>query len=241
MERGLKKILVVGLVLLFSCNEQQTAMQKIQSATVIQSVPTICEVQRSFGDINVCLPNIEGYIECLANKYVKERVDDEVKALGEEVLGIYLRTELYTELIKNPNKTLLDDYIKIYSSPPLKNKKVPNNFFKQMAEKIEKESDIVQWDEAIQKIHNNNSNLLLGKPLLLEHSKYHPQTDTYIYLGSYNTLGKSGYILWTANLCIIKERLIYFANYINYASANSMEILKNKNLLVMKEFMRLNQ
>ena len=233
---SLKKINFISffiLILLLSCNVREKGKAK--------STTNCLETQRSVGDISICLPNLQGYNECLNDKAVKERAYDETKILGDNIFGIYLPNQLYKEFLQNPNKVLWTEYLKFYSTPKLENQKVPSSFFKQIEEKMKNESDIVPWKEAIEKINNNNPSLLLGKPILIEHEKCHPQTDSYIYLSSYNFIGKSGYMLFVANFCIIKERLIYFGYYLNYENNSSLNKLKRRNLFFINEFMSLNQ
>lgn len=206
-----------------------------------KSSTNFLESQRPVGDISICLPNVQGYVECLKNKYAKERVNDENKIFTENVFGVYLPNQLYKEFLQNPYTVLWTEYVKFYSNPELDNQKVPSTFFKQIEEKINNESNIVPWKEAIEKAHANDPDLLLGKPILIEHSKCHPQTDSYIYLSSYKFLKKSGYMLFVANLCIIKERLIYFGYYLNYDNENSLNIIKQRNLLFTNQLMQLNQ
>jgi hypothetical protein len=206
-----------------------------------KAVTNCSETQRPVGDISICLPTLQGYNECLKNKDVKERAYNESKILDDNIFGIYLPNQLYKEFLQNPNKVLWTEYLKFYSSPKLENQKVPTSFFPQLEEKMNNEFDIVPWKEAIEKVNNDNPNLILDKPILIGHENSYPQTDSYIYLTSYNFIGKSGYILFVANFCIIKERLIYFGYYLTYENENSLNTLKKRNVLFINEFMTLNQ
>ncbi len=114
-----KILYAITLVFLISCNPKKNRkaekVTSIQSPSLIHSAKIICDgPQRYFGDVSVCLPEIDGHIECLDNKLVKERVKEEVQVMDEEVLGIYLPAELYNKFLKNPSKTLLTEYIKVY-------------------------------------------------------------------------------------------------------------------------------
>ena len=161
------------------------------------------------------------------------------KILNDEILGVYLNDTLFLKLQNEPIKTLMTEYIKVYGTPVMKNKNFSSSYFNEIERQLRSNSEIVPWESAMRSL-NKNSNLQLGKPSLIEIYQPDEKIKSIIYFGDYYYMGESGKILWTANMCVIKNRLIYFAYYLKFDGIKTKEILKLKSNAFGKAFIKLN-
>jgi hypothetical protein len=236
MNINVSKIIIGFFVFVLGCKEKNIKIQSSEEKLV--ECPTN---QRVFGDVSICLPQINGYIECYKDSLVQERAIEEIKILGGEILAVYLNNDLFSKFQKEPNSILWKEHIKVWGHPPLKNKEVSNNFLEKIESKIRKDSKIILIDDAIKKANKEKTGFNMEKPALIEIYKPTDRILSIVYLADYDFLGVSGKMLWIANMCILKKRLIYFGYYMEFDNKNAKEILKNKNLNFGREFTRLNE
>ena len=203
--------------------------------------PRECKTaQRQFGDIMICLPRTIDFTECYENIFVRERADKESKLLKNEIIGVYLNNTLFSKFQKDPQNTLWPEHIKIYSNPQLKNRNVPVSFFTQIENKLRTNSEVVPWDNAVKSINENNIGFTIEKPALIEIYQPDKKIKSVLYLANYMYLAEPRKMLWTANMCIIKNRLIYFAYYMDFNGSESRKIIKIKSDSFGRELIRLN-
>lgn len=223
-------------IVIFGCDREKT---KIVSVTTMEN--RCPNGERSFGDASICLPKIEGYTECLVDTFVKLRADDEMKLLGNEIIGVYLGNELYAKFKSSPETVFWDEAIKVYVNPSQKNKDVPADFINTMEKKLRDESFTISWSEVIDKMNQEKVGFTMKNPALIETYQPSQKVLSIIYLADYNFLDDNGKLLWIANLCIIKNRLIYFAYYKKYNNDDVINYLKEKSDNFSKELLRLNR
>jgi hypothetical protein len=235
MSFDISKVILGILFFVLGCNANSA---KNYSTNAEQNeCPT---VERNFGDVLICLPKINGYLECLEDSLVRERANEEMELLGDEIIGVYLNNGLYAKFKNSPESTFWDEHIKIYGHPPMRNKDIPSNFLDKIESKLRKDSEIVPWAVAIDKINKGKIGFNIGKPALIEIYQPSDKVISIVYLADYDFLGRPGKILWIANMCILKNRLIYFGYYMEFDNANVKNILKQKSDEFGKELVRLN-
>lgn len=214
--------------------------QKDTSNDQIENNLESCDNSVEYGDISICLPEISNYKECFENKYVRERANEEAEILNDEIIGVYLTDSLFLKNQKEPIKTLWTEFIKIYGTPEMKNKNFSSSYFNEVESILRGNSEIVPWDSAVKSVNDRRKNLKLGKPALIEIYQPDEKIKSIIYLGDYKYMSESGKMLWTANMCVIKNRLIYFAYYLKFEGSQTKDILKLKSNAFGKAFIKLN-
>jgi hypothetical protein len=213
--------------------------QKENSNYQLENNLVACDSSINYGDISICLPEMPNYKECYANKYVKQRANHEAKILNNDIIGVYLTDSLFLKFQKEPN-TLWTEFVKIYGTPEMKNKYFSSAYFNEIESLLRSNSEFVPWDEAIKSVNENSENLKIRKPALIEIYQPNEKIKSIIYLGDYKYMNESGKILWTANMCVIKNRLIYFAYYLKFEGSKTKEILKLRSNAFGKAFIQLN-
>ena len=235
MNVNISKIILGFCIFLLGCRTKTSKIQAIDEKPV--GCPTI---QRSFGDVSICLPQINGYIECYKDSLVQERAIDEMKILGSELIAVYLNNDIFSKFQNAPNSLLWKEHIKVWGHPPLKNKDIPANFLEKLESKIRKESTIISFEDAIKNLNKEKIGFTMGKPALIEIFKQNESILSVIYLADYDFLGKPGKMLWIANMCTLKNRLIYYGYYMEFDNKNVKKILMDKNSEFGRELIRLN-
>lgn len=235
MSFDISKIILGLLVFVVGCKAQSA-----KTYTTFETVKDCPTIQRNYGDISICLPEIKGYLECFNDSLVKKRANEEMGLIGNEIFSVYLNSELYSKFIKAPITTKWEEHIKIYGVPSLKSKDVPDNLLDKIESHLRSNSEIIAWDITVNKINKGKIGYTLQKPALVEIYQTLKNVKSFVYISDYDLFGEPGIMMWVANICILKNRIIYVAYYKEFDNKNAKVILKKKNDFFIKELIRLN-
>lgn len=186
-----------------------------------------CDKSVRFGNIDVCLPEIDGMTECYSNPMVKERADN-TEYEGNSELGFYLNNETYKKVNKI-NEINFDDYFKIYATKSFAYKKFELPELNNMANKMEGNYIKTNWSELKKKAEKNRDFVSIGKPVLLDSYIPNKNIRTFVMLTKYNVDNTEFIMVATLNMVLIKEHLIWLAYYKNYNGEESINKAKSKN------------
>jgi hypothetical protein len=129
----MKPILLITIVALLSCGVKQE-----KTSTLSSDNDSICKHSRFYGEIEICLPEIDGMTETYSHEKVKRRTN-QFSYDNNTILGLYLNKEDMAKLDDFDNAAL-DDYFKVYAlkklegieEPPL----VVNSIQRELVTKI---------------------------------------------------------------------------------------------------------
>lgn len=208
----------------FSCskNNQQSKLEN-QS----KSDSKTCEKIVAFGDINICLPEVDGMTECYNIPIVKT-LTDKFEYKGNTVLAFYLNNKTYKEVNKL-DQIVYDDYFKIYATDNLKNVKFGQAELDQGANMFEGSFLKENWDKIKGKILKDHNNISIGRPVLIESYSPHKKIKTFVIIAKYEMNGYENVMLGTLNLILIKNRIINLAYYRKYEDEESIKKTRAKN------------
>ncbi len=186
-----------------------------------------CQNEVAFGSIDICLPDIPNMVECYKLPEVSSVVNLSRQETN-EILGIYLNSATYAKRA-NLIELEFDDYFKVYAVKKLENLKVGTLELDMMAKMFKENYVLENWSELKQKIEKGNSQLTFGTPNLINIYKPNPfvSTATFItkmQLGEYENI-----LIMTINLVLVKDRLIYYAYYLDYNGEKSLQQAKAAN------------
>lgn len=195
---------------------------------------TNCIRTVSFGDINICLPIIDGLKECYLYPRVKYIVDEND---GSQILGYYINNSTFKQ-VDRLDKIIYDDYVSInapIASKGIKIGQMELNQFKRMAEQnyIKK-----NWSDIKNRIEEN-FNATLGAPILIDSYSPNEKVRTFIIMTKI-LFGENEIVrLMSLNMIEIKNRLVNLVYYKDYEGLESIKKLKSKNdymvLLLLEE------
>lgn len=226
MKLYLSLILFVALTMGCSNSGNKSAAEK---AKCKHSVP--------FGDIEICLPEIDGMTECYERPNVKE-LADKFEYEGNEVKAFYINTETYKK-VDSLDKIVYDDYFKIYITKSMSGVKAAKAQLDEMSKMLEENFIKENWGELKIKMEKSLQSISVGQPVVIENYSPHENIRTFIMLVKYQMEGYEQVIVGTMDIMLIKNRLVWLAYYKNYDGEESVKKAKAKNdyiaLRVMEE------
>lgn len=228
----MKKIFNVSVITLFilliSCGTKSSDNVTNNEYSEIDYVQNDCDNQVSFGNTPICLMKIDGMKECYSNPLVKVYMD-QFKFAKNDILGIYLNDNVYSE-VEKLGEFPFDDYFKVYSLSVIKNMSLDNEKLEMIA--LETESMFSKKWTDIESILKKSKSYDLGisfdRPIILESHWPNKDIKSYVCLVKMESNGVSVFLVMTLNLVLIKDKVIFYAYYKNYDGQESIENAKAK-------------
>ncbi len=199
-----------------------------------------CNKSSSFGDVDICLPEINGMTECYSNPIVKKRADEIIANKENSVLALYLNNTTYKDISKINEKNF-DDYFIIFGNNELKNIKIEKSLITELVSNLEGNYFKENWNDLQPKLEKSYKYVSIGKPVLIDSYMPNNKIHTNIVLTKYQK-GKDEFImLITLNMIQIKERLIWLTYYKTYEGVESVKKVKSNNDYIVLRFADENQ
>lgn len=197
----------------------------IPCVSLLHAQEVDCSRKASFGNRDICLPKIQGYVEGYTDPNVKQLADATEVPIN-MVLGFYLNDRIYD---KRDSLGLIsfDDYFKIYGTKEIQDYKADYQFLDKM-EALVSENFIVQhWDDMSKEIGKLELPGEVGVPTVIDKYRINKESFTFVMLTKYDFEGMESYTLaMTINGYLKNERLIWMAYYLNYEGQETIEKLK---------------
>ena len=220
----MKRFYILLFIALISCDQSSNKNHNSSIKSVLEE--NKCNNERTFGDISVCIVEIDGMIECYSNPKVKSYVN-ESRFEGNEILGIYFNKETYSK-INNLGNFTYDDYFKIYADKKRKGIKVGESELDQMMKLMDRNYIKENWNNLKSKIEKNHEYLSFGRPILLESYKPNNRIRSLVFLIKTQEDNLEKIMVSTINMAEIKQRLICYAYYKDYEGEESIKQAKAK-------------
>ena len=194
-----------------------------------------CSNLVTFGDINICLPNILGMTECNSDPLVK-LTSDLLKGSNEEVtLGFYLPDDIYkssTRYYDFYENGFGEKYIKIYSLETLKGKTADESILDYLSSSVKSMFD--DYEGSLKSIIDSKASDLLidvtfDNPILLEEYQPSPKIKSFLTLMHFAAEGESYISTVVMNIILIKNRILFFAYYDDYKGGSHINKVKQAN------------
>lgn len=218
---------------LFAANQFISCAQTSNSDNVISETKN-CYRTVAFGDIDICLPEIDGMIECITtHPNIKSYTDDFVAQTNSD-LAFYIEEEKF-EVVKDFDKDLLDlyglgaNYFKIYVLNEIEGVKFSSDDLKKMESMSPDMGKIMDNNDDLNRLEELK-NLSIGEPVNL--GRYNTDKDaiSLVYLNKIRQANSEDvFQCMILNFLRIKNRLFCLALYNKYDGKESIQITKNKN------------
>lgn len=198
-----------------------------------------CNNSRLFGQVEICLPEIDGMKEAYSYPQVRER-SDLFSYNNNTILGLYLSKENFSAIDNFENEPL-DDYFKIYALKQTEGIEIGKSKFETLIEHSKGDFIEKSWKEIIDKVLSGTDNISVGQPVRIE--AYKPTEDifTMVLLIKMISGEEERIALCTLNMVRLKHSLIYYAYYKNYKSAKTVEQVKAKSDFFGYKLIEINQ
>lgn len=196
-------------------------LSKVQS-----TIQPSCKNSRMYGDIEICLPKIDGMKEAYSFPQVKNR-GDLFSYDNNTILGLYLSKKNFSAIDDFENEPL-DDFFKIYALKQLEGMEIGKSEFDELIESSKGNFIEKSWDEIEDKVLSGTADISIGQPVRIETYKPNEDVITVLLLIKMISGAEERIAVCTLNMVRLKRSLIYYAYYKNYLSAKTLEQVKAK-------------
>jgi curved DNA-binding protein CbpA len=197
-----------------------------------------CDSSVQFGDIGICLPEIDGMVECYSNPLVNKWAN-QLNHEGNSIHALYFNDKTYKQ-IENLGEFSFDDYFQIYSVNSSKGVKVDVSYLAEIVKMMEMNFTKKEWSEIKNNIESRFDRISLGKPIVLENYSIDSMIETFVLLLKYHNDDSENIMIGLFNFIIVKDRLIWLTYYKDYLGKDSIEEAKAKNDYITYSFMDVN-
>ena len=226
----MKKTTVCFISIIVMCfSNQLIAQLKINNYKCKKSVP--------FGDVNICLPEVDGMSECY-NKPIAKEYLDKLNPTNNPIFACYLNDTDFKQ-IDSLGKIAIEDYFMIYALNKMKGVTINSTILNTLSNMIEEGFLKENWDYIKKKIELNNDYFSIGRPILIESYAINSKIKTFVLLSKIKNENGEKIQIQIMNYIQIKKRLITLSYYLDYYDENSFKSAKSKNdylvLLLLEE------
>lgn len=221
--------LIFMIIVVMGFSIQLKAQSNINQIECKKSVP--------FGNIKICLSEVDGMTECYNTSKVKEYLD-KLNYNNNPIFAYYVNNSDFMQLDKLSEKGF-DDYCIIFAIDKMKNVPIDESKLNSITNIIEKDYIRENWDELKKKMVIPNDYISFGRPILIESYTLNNKIKTSVLLNKIKNDDKEKVQIQIMNFIQIKERLISMSYYLVYNGEKSFNSAKSKNdylvLLLMDE------
>jgi len=193
-----------------------------------------CETTVTYGGVAVCLPIVAGWKESLHNPLLSNRRGALVDSAN-TTLGIYISSKQW-ELGSALQMAILNDYFKVYATKAGEQFKVKPHQLPLIINEFNGSAMKSDWSKVKSFLEGKYSDVNLGRPVLMESYMPNDRVGTNVYLSRTTWGEKEMFTLMTLSLCIVKDRLVFVAHYLEYGGEPSVKAAKSKSDYFMLRF-----
>lgn len=194
----------------------------------------ICVRKATFGNTEICLPQIKGYQESYSDSIVKQLADQTEVPIN-MVLGFYLNNQTY-EKKDSLGLFSFDDYFKIYGTKQIKDFKADSKLLQEMQDVLAGNFISKNWESMEKEVDKIELEIEIEVPIVIKTYNLNSNSFTYIMLTRYKLEGVEPFTMaMTMNGLLINERLIWMAYYLNYNGEETiLKLQENSNIILTK-------
>ena len=191
-----------------------------------------CKKSKIYGQVKICLPEIEGMTEQFSNPLIKESAqmfsfDNNV------ILGVFInKKDLYDldNIIQNQG---LDEYIKVWGLKDTEDLELNNSKFNELKSYIKSQFKNLNWDEVKDKVSKRNSelstSLSFGKPIVIDFYQPNDNIITQIFITKVSNGTDDNVSVFSLSNVRINNKLIQYSYAKKYTDPSSIDKVKANN------------
>ena len=192
-----------------------------------------CEKSAIYGDIEVCLPEIEGRTECYAE--FKEGLD-ELEMDMNTIIAFYITDSTYLKLKDQPEDEMLwfDDYFQVFGTKEARGMKVSKEFIDEgksfLSNNYDKIFETIPYDQINEKINSlTMDSVNIGVPVLLQEYQLNDYSFCFVLFSRLQLLLEEKELITYMNGLIVQDRFIFSGYYKYFTDIHSIEEGKAEN------------
>ena len=226
----MKNYLFAFCCIFFLSCDSTTESKTSKVTPIAKTTQKDCKESVAFGDIDICIPTIKGYV----NVYNEEH--QETKLLLEsrehqtnQIIGYYINSDSYE---KELYKTLDDsDYFKIYSVKNYRNKHTTSSDLKRTYQMVQEGFVKENWESINKKYDEIGRADEIDQPIILDSYETNENFLTVIFLMKQIIGNETKLQLVAMNFLLIKSRIVHYAYYLKYTDENLEKIKEMNNYI----------
>lgn len=222
MNKRILKSLIV--ILLFACQDQV--------------IDNKCFRTIGLGEIDLCLPIIEGRTECYTNPIVQSEIISANDPTN-TVLAFYIDNDDHKELV-NTGVIPTDNTFKVYTPYMSSSRAMDTTDMKEilllMTSGFMDNSEKEGYSESF--IEGGAKDI--PSPEIIEKYDENNNSSTVIVIMNINTNGIETPTAVSINAVLVKGKILFISHYLKITDANSVTILKNNSNQFINTFLRVN-
>jgi len=201
----------------------------------------VCSSIKSYGDINVCLPLVDGLTECYSNPRIRAIINHLYSSGKQTFMGVYINSIDYKKYKDLNDYRLFDEIIYVFAPKSYKNKPVNYYFLKELDSQTGNFIKL-NWKELKPKIEKNDNYLFkVGKPILIEKYNIYNYWLSSVVLAQGTRLDCPVITVKVLNYIVIKHRLLVIIYNLKFNGETSIKEAKAKNNMFVHKFINANK
>lgn len=198
-----------------------------------------CLSSAKVGDVNICMPEIDGMHECHLNSSIIKRTSS-FNHNGNSIIGFYINDHYYNNIDK-AEEMKFDDYCQIYTIKKIEQLNISEEIFKEFINQTDTVVSKEYWNIIKYQLEKKNYNSTFSKPVLLENYSIKYNVKSQVIISKINVLNDENVMLCIINYMLIKNKIIYLAYYMKYDGEESIKNAKAKNDYITLRFIEENK
>ena len=229
---------IIVFCLAFACKNISDADEKETDSDSLKVTPVECENEVSYGKINYCLPEIEGYKECYNHPEVRSRAD-EIEDPDNITLGYYINDSIYSRVneIEDLN---YDNYYKIYVPNAGMDYNMTASEMKQIMSMMSTGFLDKSMEDTNEEIKRAGKEVELSQPILLEKFELNDRSSTILVLMRVRGENIDKVMAISMSSVLSKKRLLFIAHYLDYQDETTLVRLRENTTLYIEAFLKVN-
>lgn len=183
-----------------------------------------CSRVTPYGDVEICLPSIDGYSECYLNPVVKG-LADHFEAPMNMVLGYYLPDSIYAK-VDVLDQLSYDNYFKVYANKEMGTVKAGKKELEAIYKEVAENTISKNWSEVKGTVEGKLEGLQIGIPTVIEQYSLNDASKSLVMVINYSLGDESLPVIMAVSFIVVKERMVFLAYYLNYKNEDTIEKLK---------------
>lgn len=196
-----------------------------------------CKNSISWGEINICLPEIDKMKNIYPIPKIK-KILDEWEVHNSTIFAYYVSDEIYAQ-IDNIEEIIYDDYFKVSSVNNYQNAFADKNALDKVASGT-KAIFNTDFQKLSKRKEIEKKNMSFDKPILIDDYHINPDVNTFSLLTRVNIGGYERIMVMMMNIAVVKNRIVYIGYYKDYEGEESIKQARAKNDYFVLRFMNEN-
>lgn len=230
-------ILTITLLVLIGCknnSEKETAIPEPVESTKTEAKKD-CTSNVTFGDIEICLPKVQGITECYSHPKIKSRVN-RFNDPENTILGYYIENEVYNNL-DNLENISYDNYYQIYAANQAKNYTMTRSEMNQIMSMMTSGFLDKTMNEVNESTSFTEKDIKVTQPMLIEKYNLNKASSSIIILMKLADKEQDRTMAVSMNAVLIKKRIVFISHYLDYKDEKSLTRLKENTANFVSKFM----